>query len=318
MPMQSLRNIENNTPATATDIQWNYGTIESFVNNNLLNIDGSIPMTGQLTLAGNPLTALHAVTKQYVDAIQPVGMIVDFAGAAAPSGWLLCNGAIVDQVSYPALYAVCGSTYNTGGEGGTQFRLPDFTDRSSIGRGTNAVGVTGGTADAVVVSHSHTASGGSHSHTSAAHTHSISSHNHTSAAHTHSINHNHGSASTGNQSASHTHHAGSPVVAMYGGGSLGFGTNKPLGIPLNIVNGTELLGNQTASHTHSFNMPNFTGTSGSTTPGSTGGKSLTSNSTTPGSTGSVDVTPTISTEGVTGTDLNYHPFLAVNKIIKAG
>jgi len=54
----------------------------------------------------------------------PVGSIVIWPGAAAPNGWLLCNGQLVDREDYPALFAVCGTTYNFSGEDATNFRVP--------------------------------------------------------------------------------------------------------------------------------------------------------------------------------------------------
>ena len=162
MAMQQLRSIENNTPASATDVQWNFGTLENHVNSSLIDRNWTIPMTGQLTLAGAPTSALHAASKQYVDAITgvAVGVIVEYAGTVAPSGWLLCEGAILDQASYPALFAVISTAFNTGGEGGTQFRLPDFRDRSAMGASwAKPRGTLGGSANTSVATHSHTLSG---------------------------------------------------------------------------------------------------------------------------------------------------------------
>jgi len=71
----------------------------------------------------------------------PAGGIILWSGAAnaIPSGWLLCNGA-----------------------NGT----PNLVDRFVVGAGTAspAVGATGGSKDAVVVSHAHTASDSGHTH----------------------------------------------------------------------------------------------------------------------------------------------------------
>ena len=76
-------------------------------------------------------------------AVVPTGGIIIWSGSAAaiPASWLLCNGT-----------------------SGT----PDLRDRFVVGAGsTYAVGATGGSADAVAVSHTHTASTnttGAHSH----------------------------------------------------------------------------------------------------------------------------------------------------------
>lgn len=39
-----------------------------------------------------------------------VGMIFPFAGTAAPSGWLMCDGSAVSSTTYPLLYALIGAT----------------------------------------------------------------------------------------------------------------------------------------------------------------------------------------------------------------
>jgi microcystin-dependent protein len=77
----------------------------------------------------------------------PVGSIVSFAGAAAPDGWLLCNGVTVPNGSgtvqsqtrdYSVLYGVLAGAY--GGAG----KLPDLQGRTIVGIGTNgAVDVLG-------------------------------------------------------------------------------------------------------------------------------------------------------------------------------
>ena len=160
MAMQQLRSIENNTPASATDVQWNFGTVATHINSSLVDRNGTISMTGQLTLVGTPTQALHAASKQYVDGVSgvSVGVITEFGGSIAPSGWLLCEGAILDQSGYPALFAVIGTAFNTGGEGGTQFRLPDFRSRVGYGAGTSPRGTLGGSANSVVPLHDHSLS----------------------------------------------------------------------------------------------------------------------------------------------------------------
>jgi len=79
-------------------------------------------------------------TTAYVAAVIPSGVIVIWSGSAGaiPSGWNLCNGS-----------------------NGT----PDLRDRFVVGAGsTYAVGNTGGTKDAIVVSHSHSITDSGHAH----------------------------------------------------------------------------------------------------------------------------------------------------------
>ena len=56
----------------------------------------------------------------------PAGTISQFAGTAAPSGWLLCNGAAVSRTTYAALFAAIGTTWGVG-NGSSTFNVPNLT-----------------------------------------------------------------------------------------------------------------------------------------------------------------------------------------------
>jgi microcystin-dependent protein len=84
----------------------------------------------------------------------PPGAIMDFAGAAAPSGWLFCQGQLVSRTSFPNLFAAIGTTYGAG-DGSTTFGLPDLGGRVTAGKEAVATrlttagsGVDGGTVGA--------------------------------------------------------------------------------------------------------------------------------------------------------------------------
>ena len=114
--------------------------------------------------------------------ISPIGAVLPYAGSGTPTNWLFCDGSSLLRATYPALFAVIGTTY--GAVDGTHFTLPDL--RLKFPRGSNTTpGATGG-ADTVTLaiadlpSHDHstpTGSGGAHDHggqvdqTGAAHTH---------------------------------------------------------------------------------------------------------------------------------------------------
>lgn len=78
----------------------------------------------------------------------PVGVVLPYAAAAAPTGWLLCYGQAVSRTTYAPLFAIISTTYNTGGEAGTDFRVPDLRGRVPVGKdnmgGTPANRVTTG------------------------------------------------------------------------------------------------------------------------------------------------------------------------------
>jgi microcystin-dependent protein len=85
----------------------------------------------------------------------PVGSIQAFAGANAPTGWLLCDGSEVGRASYPDLFNTIGTTYGAGNTT-TTFNLPDLRGRvpagkdnmggTAAGRLTSAVSGIAGTA----------------------------------------------------------------------------------------------------------------------------------------------------------------------------
>lgn len=62
-----------------------------------------------------------------------IGEIQAFAFGAAPAGWLVCDGQMLDSQNYSELYAVIGTTY--GGSGSTNFALPNLMGRTPMGVG---------------------------------------------------------------------------------------------------------------------------------------------------------------------------------------
>lgn len=115
------------------------------------------------------------------------GEYKDVAHNGTPSiGWLKCNGAVVLRAAYSKLFSVIGTTYNTGGELSTQFRLPDwrgvFPRFLDDGRGIDTARYLSGFPQASQnLSHAHGASSGAagyHAHsastdTQGAHSHTI-------------------------------------------------------------------------------------------------------------------------------------------------
>jgi microcystin-dependent protein len=99
----------------------------------------------------------------------PTATLSPFAGASAPSGWLLCNGAAVSRSTYSDLFAVIGTTFGAG-NGSTTFNLPDMRDRIPGGAGsTYTLGHFSGTSSVTLTlselpSHNHNYNAGSHDH----------------------------------------------------------------------------------------------------------------------------------------------------------
>lgn len=61
----------------------------------------------------------------------PAGSSINGYWAAAPSGYLLENGAAVSRTTYAALFASIGTTYGAG-DGSTTFNLPDSRGRAGV------------------------------------------------------------------------------------------------------------------------------------------------------------------------------------------
>jgi microcystin-dependent protein len=62
-----------------------------------------------------------------------VGEIRAFGGNFAPQGWFMCDGSLLPIDQYQVLFALIGTTY--GGNGQTNFALPDLRGRSAIHQG---------------------------------------------------------------------------------------------------------------------------------------------------------------------------------------
>lgn len=115
----------------------------------------------------------------------PAGAMTAYAAAAAPTGWLLCDGTAVSRTSYAALFAAISTNYGTG-DGSTTFNVPDLKGKVPVGLDSaqtefDALAETGGAKTHALTSgetgaHSHT--GPSHSHTGPSHVHPGPSHLH--------------------------------------------------------------------------------------------------------------------------------------------
>lgn len=122
-------------------------------------IGGSNAVAGTFsTLTANAAT-FTSLTVTTGGGVAPTGSLTMWAGAVAspPTGWLACNGANVSRSTYSTLFGVIGTTWGAG-DGSTTFGLPNLLNRFPVGAGdTYALAATGGSATAVVVSHTHTA-----------------------------------------------------------------------------------------------------------------------------------------------------------------
>jgi microcystin-dependent protein len=82
----------------------------------------------------SPQSAILAALTEYQATLggNPIGTMIAYGGATAPTGWLLCYGQAVSRTTYALLFAVLGTAYGTG-DGSTTFNVPDKRGRMSIG-----------------------------------------------------------------------------------------------------------------------------------------------------------------------------------------
>lgn len=168
----------------------------------------------------------------------PAGTIVDYAGAAAPTGWLICDGSLVSRATYPNLFTNIGTTFGAG-DGSTTFGIPDLRGKIPVGKHTGGTFQTLG------------ATGGEENHTLSVA--EIPSHNHGGASGTAAPN-------TGAESASHTHNISQTVWGLGSARTTavsGEGTSGPGATALgSLVSGSTAASNNhthaVASHAHTI------------------------------------------------------------------
>ena len=89
------------------------------------------------------IIALLSTTKNVAQSDPYLGEIRLFAIGYAPRGWLPCNGQLLPINNNQALYSILGIQY--GGNGVTNFALPDLRGKVVVGAGVNrTVGQSGG------------------------------------------------------------------------------------------------------------------------------------------------------------------------------
>ena len=90
-----------------------------------------LPEDGSIT---SDMLAPGAVEEAATTGFIPPGIIADYGGTTAPTGWLLCNGAAYARTgTYAALFAIIGTTYGAG-DGSTTFNVPDARGRVLAGK----------------------------------------------------------------------------------------------------------------------------------------------------------------------------------------
>lgn len=105
-------------------------------------------MTSPERRQGSSSSARTVSPALLAEAAIPVGAILPYAGATAPSAdWKICDGASLSRSTYSELYAAIGTAY--GSAGASWFNLPDLRAKVPVGYSStdsraDALGETGG------------------------------------------------------------------------------------------------------------------------------------------------------------------------------
>lgn len=117
--------------------QWNFLNTP-IVPGTVSNASTTVKGVGKVSVApvdpNNPIFVGQNDTAAF-QVYVPAGVIFPFAAAAAPTGFLLCDGSAVSRATFAALFAAIGTGYGAG-DGSTTFNVPDGRGRTFIGAGT--------------------------------------------------------------------------------------------------------------------------------------------------------------------------------------
>jgi microcystin-dependent protein len=210
---------------------------------------GTAPFIVASTTAVTNLNA-DLLDGQHGSVYSPSGMISQFAGATAPTGWLLCDGSAVSRTTFASLFSTIGTTYGVG-DNSTTFNLPNLQNRVPVGKGSESefdtLGEVGG--DKVVTLD--TTQIPSHTHTTPSHSHSFSA--------TTSSDGNHSHAPAGGSTDGFVAH----LTALDG--------SQTAGIPTSITGYVVATRNTNTAGAHTHTISGTTGNASPTTNASGGG-----------------------------------------------
>lgn len=124
-----------NSNAMAIPNTLNIGSNNLYLNGTQVGIGTTTVGTDKLVVAGTIKSTSGGFvfpdgSSQTTAAALPPGVVVSYAAASAPSGWLLCAGQTISKTTYGALWTVIQYTY---GGSGDDFVLPDIRGRVVAG-----------------------------------------------------------------------------------------------------------------------------------------------------------------------------------------
>jgi microcystin-dependent protein len=115
-------------------------------------LDGITASTAELNYVDGVTSAIQTQLNTLTTSIStavPAGVITQFGGSTAPTGWKLCDGTAYSRtVTYNNLFSAIGTTYGSG-DGSTTFNVPNLKGRVPVGLDDsqsefNVLGETGG------------------------------------------------------------------------------------------------------------------------------------------------------------------------------
>jgi len=123
----------NNTLHVNGIVNFNNTTNSNATNNGALIVDGGVGIAENLNVGGTFTSNIQSVlninstlTPQNVfQPLVPTGAVMSFATKGAPQGWLACNGQTLSRTNYQNLFAVIGTTWDTG-VGINDFAIPNL------------------------------------------------------------------------------------------------------------------------------------------------------------------------------------------------
>jgi microcystin-dependent protein len=171
MAIPNTLNVGSNTLyLSPSGTQVGIGT--TTVGSNMLTVAGTVASTAGGFVFPDSTTQTTAVTA-------PAASMMVFAGASAPSGWLLCFGQAISRTTYATLFSAVSTTYGIG-DGTTTFNLPDMRGRVAAGADNMGGSAAGRLTSTTMSPDGDTlgATGGTQTHTLVtaempAHTHSV-------------------------------------------------------------------------------------------------------------------------------------------------
>ena len=112
------------------------------------NADHDVLATNGPSVIGRLAAGPGVMTEIPLAQLLPLGVCLPYGGSAAPTGWLLSFGQLLNRTTYALLFAAIGTNFGAG-DGVTTFGVPDMRGVAVAGKsdmgGSNRGNLPGGT-----------------------------------------------------------------------------------------------------------------------------------------------------------------------------